>query len=247
MIKFFRQIRKSLLMENRTSKYFKYALGEILLVVIGILIALQINNWNETRKERIKEVEILNLLKLDLENTLAEVTEDIKNGTSYLNITDSIMYYNPEKDKKPFEDYFLSNPDEIWFLDDVMLYPSKATYENLKSTGIELIKDTNLRYKIIELYERLLPRVAVWENLVIEYEKRLLVLVEQDFKKIPIKNEYNKHVLAPKSYEAFIKNDEINNALVTYQERRRASISRYGDVKLLVEDILKSINKKLEQ
>ena len=58
MIKFFRHIRKSLLMENKTSpndsggrvgKYFKYALGEIILVVIGILIALQINNWNQDR------------------------------------------------------------------------------------------------------------------------------------------------------------------------------------------------------
>jgi len=49
MIKFFRKIRQNLLMENKTSKYFKYAIGEILLVVIGILIALQINNWNEKR------------------------------------------------------------------------------------------------------------------------------------------------------------------------------------------------------
>ena len=50
MIKFFRHIRKSLLNEGKTSKYFKYAIGEIVLVVIGILIALQINNWNESRK-----------------------------------------------------------------------------------------------------------------------------------------------------------------------------------------------------
>ena len=47
MIKFFRKIRQNLLMENKTSKYFKYAIGEIILVVIGILIALQINNWND--------------------------------------------------------------------------------------------------------------------------------------------------------------------------------------------------------
>lgn len=51
MIKFFRKIRQKLLMENKTSKYFKYAIGEIILVVIGILIALQINNWNDQKKE----------------------------------------------------------------------------------------------------------------------------------------------------------------------------------------------------
>lgn len=50
MIKFFRKIRQNLFMENKTSKYFTYAIGEIVLVVIGILIALQINNWNENRK-----------------------------------------------------------------------------------------------------------------------------------------------------------------------------------------------------
>ncbi len=50
MIKFFRHIRKSLVVENKTGKYFKYAIGEIVLVVIGILIALQINNWKESRK-----------------------------------------------------------------------------------------------------------------------------------------------------------------------------------------------------
>ena len=50
MIKFFRHIRQNLIMENKTSKYLKYAIGEIILVVIGILIALQVNNWNENRK-----------------------------------------------------------------------------------------------------------------------------------------------------------------------------------------------------
>ena len=52
MIKFFRHIRRSLIQENKMGKYFKYAIGEILLVVIGILIALQFNNWNEQRKHK---------------------------------------------------------------------------------------------------------------------------------------------------------------------------------------------------
>ena len=51
MIKFFRHIRKSLLLENKTSKYFKYAIGEVLLIMIGIFMALQLQNWNEKRKQ----------------------------------------------------------------------------------------------------------------------------------------------------------------------------------------------------
>lgn len=59
MIKFFRRIRQKSIKENNNSLYFKYALGEIVLVVIGILIALQINNWNEETKLETKEVKIL--------------------------------------------------------------------------------------------------------------------------------------------------------------------------------------------
>ena len=60
MIKFFRRIRFDLMEKNKTGKYFKYAIGEIVLVVIGILIALQINNWNEQRK--INKIKLKNML-----------------------------------------------------------------------------------------------------------------------------------------------------------------------------------------
>ena len=66
MIKFFRQLRQKLLMENNNSKYFKYAIGEILLVVVGILIALQINNWNDDRKQKLVDQKYFQNLKNDL-------------------------------------------------------------------------------------------------------------------------------------------------------------------------------------
>lgn len=69
MIKFFRRIRQSLLTENKFSKYLLYAIGEITLVVIGILIALQINNWNNDKKDRKLEkqyiIGLVNDLKTD--------------------------------------------------------------------------------------------------------------------------------------------------------------------------------------
>ena len=77
MIKFFRQIRQSLVMENKTSKYLKYAIGEIFLVVIGILIALQINNWNEDRIVRLEEQKILKQLKNEYQQNLAQLDEKI--------------------------------------------------------------------------------------------------------------------------------------------------------------------------
>ncbi|WP_199287194.1 DUF6090 family protein [Robertkochia marina] len=72
MIKFFRKIRQNLLAEGKTGKYLKYAVGEIVLVVIGILIALQINNWNENRKEFRKSKVLLEEFKRDLARDTVE-------------------------------------------------------------------------------------------------------------------------------------------------------------------------------
>ncbi|BAO56770.1 DUF6090 family protein [Nonlabens marinus] len=66
MIKLFRNIRKNLLNDGETTKYFKYAVGEIVLVVIGILIALQINNWNEDRKDKAIVQDVLKNIRYDL-------------------------------------------------------------------------------------------------------------------------------------------------------------------------------------
>ncbi|MEH6514666.1 MAG: DUF6090 family protein, partial [Maribacter arcticus] len=74
MFKYFSKFRKTLLIENKFFKYFKYALGEILLVVIGILIALSINNWNENRKTQ-------NQLSIILGNLIEDLYEDL----DYLN------------------------------------------------------------------------------------------------------------------------------------------------------------------
>jgi len=69
----FRNIRRQLASENKFQKYSRYAIGEIVLVVIGILIALSINNWNENRKERNKELIYLNNIKEDIKLNIASL------------------------------------------------------------------------------------------------------------------------------------------------------------------------------
>ena len=68
MINFFRKIRKQLADDNKPLKYMRYAVGEILLVVIGILIALQVNDWNEHRKSKNEAVKILKKLEQEFWN-----------------------------------------------------------------------------------------------------------------------------------------------------------------------------------
>ena len=82
MLRFFRHIRKKILFSDNIRKYVLYALGEIFLVMIGILLALQVNNWNENRKERNLENRYLHRLAADLE-------KDIESFSRSLNANES--------------------------------------------------------------------------------------------------------------------------------------------------------------
>ncbi|WP_415376794.1 DUF6090 family protein [Patiriisocius sp. Uisw_017] len=91
MIKFFRKIRQNLLTENKTGKYFKYAIGEIVLVVIGILIALQINNWNQDITSKNELEQILKEVSNDLEQDIFWLDQQIENGEGFVNNVDYLL------------------------------------------------------------------------------------------------------------------------------------------------------------
>ena len=78
MLKFFRRIRQKLIAEGKLKRYIIYAIGEIVLVVVGILIALQVNNWNEFRKSKKKEISIYKEIQSELGETNKDIVEDIE-------------------------------------------------------------------------------------------------------------------------------------------------------------------------
>jgi len=150
MIKFFRNIRQQLLSQNKLSKYLLYAIGEIVLVVIGILIALSINNWNEQRKDLNLELEILSGLSNDLKNNKIKISNMI--STDSLIITGNELILNLLKDgSSSFNDSLQFNFGNINRYD--VFFPQKMAYETLKSKGLHTIKSDSLRTKIIELYD----------------------------------------------------------------------------------------------
>lgn len=101
MAKLFRHIREKLVRENRFTRYIVYAIGEIILVVIGILIALQINNWNEDRKEKIKEIKLLSALQEDFQtnqknlqkalNSYPKIEHRLESQLTFLGNTNQLM------------------------------------------------------------------------------------------------------------------------------------------------------------
>ena len=90
MIKFFRKIRQKLLTENKFNKYLIYAIGEIILVVIGILIAIQLNDLNENRKEHKKELSFIKKLQEDINFDIQHLTKQDSILASYLSNQEKI-------------------------------------------------------------------------------------------------------------------------------------------------------------
>ena len=149
MIKFFRKIRQNLLSNGETGKYLKYAVGEIVLVVIGILIALGINNWNESRKENLKEITNLKSLKSELEVSLEELKSDYEITKSFHNSTLKIQGWI--KEKTPFSD---SMPKDFFLSYQVSnFFPITSTYETFKNGNLELIQSDSLKIIITDIYE----------------------------------------------------------------------------------------------
>ena len=99
MIKFFRKIRQKLLSENKFSKYLIYAIGEIVLVVLGILIALQLNNLNEEKRTHIKQENYLALIKQEMANNLKTLKADHKTLTSVIESDRTLLDLMPDNKK----------------------------------------------------------------------------------------------------------------------------------------------------
>jgi hypothetical protein len=97
VIKFFRHIRKRLISENRFSKYLIYATGEIILVVVGILIALSLNNWKEGRREHQEELETLQQLREEFRANLLQLDEKISMRTAMVNAGTMLLGYHDNR------------------------------------------------------------------------------------------------------------------------------------------------------
>jgi len=149
MIKFFRHIRQNLLMENKTGKYFKYAIGEIFLVVIGILIALQINNWNENRKFVNEEKETIASLKLEFEKNLTDLEGSINVIQTIINSCNVLLEFTGPN----YEFGSLKNVDSLISMTPRMVVwdPSLYTLSDIKNSGkLSRLSNDDLKILLIE-------------------------------------------------------------------------------------------------
>ena len=132
MIKFFRKIRQKMILENRASKYILYAIGEIVLVVIGILIALQINNNNEIRKTRVKEVHYLSNIKSDLRLNINQIQDYIDIRSERIVSANNVIAYF---EGKPLNNLSEFNSDIVNIYTWRKFYQINNTFQELTNSG----------------------------------------------------------------------------------------------------------------
>lgn len=149
MLRFFRLIRKSLLGSGNTRKYLLYAIGEILLVVLGILIAFQIDTWNEHRKLQERQTEML----ADLRSDLVETRDGLAFGKEFNALT--LAHYRTLmkaiENGEPYSPKIDSASTFLPFFHVPRF--TRTTYESIKSQGLDLIANDALKRQIAGLYE----------------------------------------------------------------------------------------------
>jgi Family of unknown function (DUF6090) len=161
MIKFFRHIRKEQMEKNKTGKYFKYAIGEIILVVIGILIALSINNWNEERKSFQKGHEILADIRGNVESNTIQFQNDIEIIREVINSIDIIL--KNIKVTKIYNDSLDKHFRRVTYWETSRW--KSSGYKAIISHGVEIIESKELREAIIDLYEISYPEIAEYTRI----------------------------------------------------------------------------------
>ena len=234
MIKLFRNIRRNLLNEGKTSKYFKYAIGEIILVVIGILIALQINTWNKQKEEHQLELKILK-----------EIQEDIDVMTDINAACNDVKFYLKTQD----------SPSEQFFINAGILRvtphfdPNTSGYGLLVSKGIGIISSDSLRNNISLHYERLYSYYKRYE------EERLRFHALHSEPKLiqhftPVYDEtqmyYLKHKISQEDFNSLKKDTSFNKMVSAITFENSSVKNRAERVENSILSLIKSLDKEIK-
>jgi len=239
MIKFFRKIRQKLLSENNFSKYLIYAIGEIVLVVIGILIALSLNNWNDSKKKKIEERVLLTELMKNLEINITQIKEDIEwdsvaisSGKIIMNVLNNKISYSDTLDNHFQNSRLVPNS-----------FLTTSSYKAIENRGFHIVSSIFLRKKIMKLFDDTYPSMILEINNIDENT------LKTNMQNYMINHfEYSNGQLKPNDYQELLEDQRYRNILSYnieiqgYFKWKR--IDCLKQIELLIEEIDKELNKE---
>lgn len=241
MIKFFRRIRYDLIENSKTTKYFKYALGEIALVVIGILIALSINNWNENRKLKNQEAIAIQNLHTDLTMNFSSIKTVIIENSNTIDVYEKLR--SVVEENRPYSKDLDSLFGLIPHWESPMVYSS--TYNSLQSNSLSLISNDTLKNQIIQIYDVELPSLI---NDLDKYEWGLNQNVVNPFfsKNFMYDDRVSLYNAVPNDFEILKKNPEFLNILSIIIRQRKKGIERYKGTLIELNKLIQNIENVLD-
>ena len=251
MIKFFRKIRKKLLTENKFSKYLLYAIGEIILVVVGILIALQINNSNDQRIDKTREIKYLTNIKIDLNEDIESLDYNIEFREKKSRGTQKII---EQINGMPIEDLTEATYNVINTLYQEKFQPSNVTYNDLVSSGnMNLISNDSIKIDLFELSLLYQRNSFGIEHETKEYEEFIskpiykfadIEHMKPVFLGIKTAEESN---ISEKDFEELFKSKEYKNGCVVSNWTTEEMLEIYKNIRAKSERIIALIEIELEK
>ncbi len=242
MIRIFRKIRHKLLSKNSYSRYLLYASGEIMLVVLGILIAVQVNTFKNKREIIELEKKILYEIENNLAGDIIEIQDEIESFNIILKVNSILLEHFQVN--QPYHD---SIGAHIHVIEKSPHFsPTRSGYNLLESKGIDLISNDSLRIQITDLYERSMPyyftyaeeRFHMIETLITPYLTKHFYLEKHP------KWPHQKRV--PMDYESLLNDPGIIALVQTSSYHAFIMLRRSRNIKSEIESLQKQINAFLD-
>lgn len=238
MLFLLRKIRRKLMDNKKITSYLLYAIGEIVLVVIGILIAVSLNNWNNNKQLEEKEKKILLEIRKALRDDINDLNQNIKTHKSAA-LACKLLIEHLEDDL-PYHDtldsYFSRSDNWSIFVHE------SGSFETLKSHGLDLIKNDSLRKNLSIYYDQRVPFLKTIENgnhNRLALDQQFLIKRFKDYKMFG--------VYTPWDYEALKKDREYLSWLSLTRNMREFESQRIGDLLQLGQNLILQIEHNSQQ
>lgn len=254
MIKFFRIIRQKLLSDNKLSKYFVYAIGEIVLVVIGILIALKINNWNTIQQDRSTEKQNLISLKEEFLKNKARIQAIIDQNNQNISGAEKMIHSFNNSIKDTISEQTLAIYGSETFGQEINFEPETGVLTEIISSGqLKFILNNDLKHKLAGFSSKI-DEIEQQEKEVLDY--RIMAIkqminegnMERVYANLGFKKTYIDTSFDNKGVKSMLNSLPFLNKIVLYQSSSIVTNREFYDpLNKEVETILKLIDNRLKE